>query len=98
MALKVTRVPVWVGDIPDQPGGLDRVFQRLSDAGANLQCVIARRQSEKPGRGVVFVSPLTGHRQEGAAREAGLQATTNIVTLRVEGDDSPGIGHRMTQA
>jgi hypothetical protein len=81
MALKVTKVPVWVGDINDQPGGLDAVLGRLADAGANLQCVIARRQAEKPGTGVVFVSPITGRKQEGAAREAGLTATTNIVTL-----------------
>jgi hypothetical protein len=98
MALKVTKVPVWVGDIPDQPGGLDAVFAKLADAGADLQCVIARRQSEKPGRGVVFVTPITGRKQEGAAHESGLQPTTNIVTLRVEGDDQPGFGHRMTQA
>jgi hypothetical protein len=98
MALKVIKVPVWVGGIPDQPGGLAAVLGTLADAGANLKCVVARRPSARPGTATVFVSPITGRKQEGAAREAGLTPITNVVTLRVEGDDQPGLGRRITQA
>ena len=98
MAVKVTKVQVWAGDIVDQPGGLDSVLGRLADAGANLECVISRRQPEKPGTGVVFVTPIKGKKVQAAATEAGLKTADNIVTLRVEGSDKPGVGNQMTSA
>jgi hypothetical protein len=98
MAVKITKVDVWAGDITDQPGGLDSVLGRLADAGANLECVIARRQPEKPGTGVVFVTPIKGKKAQAAAMEAGLKSTGNITTLRVEGADKPGVGNQITSA
>ena len=60
MALKVTKTDVWAVEIKDQPGGLAKVMETIAAAGANLQCVIARRRPDKPGTGVAFVSPLKG--------------------------------------
>src|SRR5690242_20758649 len=98
MALKITKVDVWAGDIQDQPGGLARVLEVLSGAGGSLDCVIARRQPEKPGTGVVFVSPVKGKLAPAAARGAGLNQASDIATLRVEGADRPGLGGRISRA
>jgi predicted amino acid-binding ACT domain protein len=74
------------------------VLEALSGGGARLQCCIARRQPDKPGTGVAFITPVSGARAQDAARGAGMAPADNIATLRVEGPDSPGIGSRLTRA
>jgi hypothetical protein len=98
MALKVTRTDVWAVEIQDQPGGLAKVMETIAAAGANLQCVIARRQPDKPGTGVVFVTPLTGEKVLAAAATVGFKETQRIATLKVEGPDRPGLGAQMAKA
>ena len=58
MDLLVERVDVWAATIQDRPGGLARVLATLREAGADLQFIVARRAPEKPGTGVVFVTPF----------------------------------------
>jgi len=41
--LLVERVDVWAATIEDRPGGLAQALATLRDAGADLQCIIARR-------------------------------------------------------
>ena len=60
MALKATRVDTWAATIKDQPGGLAAKLEALAAAKVNLEFIIARRAPEKPGTGVVFVTPITG--------------------------------------
>jgi hypothetical protein len=98
MSLKVTKTDVWAVEIQDQPGGLAKVMETIAAAGANLQCVIARRQPDKPGTGVAFVTPLAGAKVLAAAATVGFQETRRIATLKVEGPDRPGIGAKMAKA
>jgi hypothetical protein len=98
VALNVTRADVWAGSIEDRPGGLAEKLAALAEAGAQLEFVIARRASEKPGTGVVFLTPLTGAAQVRAAKKAGLEKTKSLHSLRIEGPDQPGLGAKMTQA
>ena len=98
MPLKVTKTDVWSAKIQDQPGGLAQVMEAIAGAGANLECVIARRQPNKPGAGAVFVTPLKGKRVLAAAAAAGFKASQRIATLKVEGDDRPGLGAKVAQA
>ncbi len=98
MAIEVRKVEVWAGSLVDQVGDLDRVLAALAGAGANLECVIARRQADRPGGGVVFVSPVKGKKQQAAAREAGLSPAADMGTLRVEAADKAGLGHRLLGA
>src|SRR4051812_1397434 len=97
MAMQISKVQVWAVELRDQPGGLADVLQSLASAGANLECVIARRNPDQLGSGVAFVTPIRGAKVESAARAAGLQDTP-VPTLRVVGDDSRGIGARMMRA
>ena len=98
MALKVTKADVWHGPIADQPGGLDQTLTVLADAGADLDFVVARRQDQKPGSGLVFITPITGRKVIAAAQSAGLAPAKNIATLRIEGASRPGAGRKITCA
>jgi hypothetical protein len=96
--LKVSKADVWHGEIADQPGGLDNVLGALADAGANLDCVIARRQPENPGTGIVFITPVKGRKVVAAAQGVGLSPAQNIATLRIEGPNKAGMGRKVTEA
>jgi hypothetical protein len=69
----------------------------LAQAGANLEYIYTHRLADKPGTGVLYLAPITGPLQVRAARSAGLHEASNPVVLRVEGDNSAGLGHRLTQ-
>jgi hypothetical protein len=98
MAYTIKKVSVWAGEITDRPGGLGEKLSALSNAGANLEFLVSRRAPDKPGTGVVFVTPVTGAKQKKAAQEAGLSTTDSLHSVRVEGPDRAGLGMRMTSA
>ncbi|MBM2804715.1 MAG: amino acid-binding protein [Deltaproteobacteria bacterium] len=98
MAYSVKKVDVWAGEIADRPGGLAEKIESLSNAGANLEFLIARRAADKPGTGVVFVTPIKGAKQKGAAQGTGLASTGSLHSVRVEGPDKAGLGAKMTKA
>ena len=98
MKLKVTRVDVWAASIEDRPGGLARKLEALAKARANLEFIISRRAPNHPGRGVVFVTPLTSKAQVSAAKKAGFKKSGALHSVRIEGADRPGIGAKMTRA
>ena len=97
MDLLVERVDVWAAIIPDEPGGLANVLLPLREAGADLQFIVARRAPEKPGTGVVFVTPLQGDREIMAAADAGFNVTQKLHCVRVLGPDQPGVAAELTQ-
>lgn len=97
MDLIVERVDVWAASIKDKPGGLANVLTGLADAGADLDFIIARRAPEQPGSGVVFVTPLRGDVEVRAAATLGFNVTTSLKSLRVEGDNKPGVASKLTE-
>jgi hypothetical protein len=96
MELVVERAEVWAASMKDEPGSLSRILKGLRDAGADLDFIIARRAPEKPGTGVVFVTPLRGDREIEAATELGFNATQSLHSVRVEGANKPGAGAEIT--
>jgi len=98
MALDVSRVDVWAGQMADKPGTLARKLAKLAKAGANLEFVLARRRPERRGRGVVFVAPIQGAKLAAAARKAGFRKSPRLVALRVSGTDKAGTGAAMAGA
>jgi len=95
MGLNAERVDVWAATIEDQPGGLAEKLTPLAEAGADLEFVVARRAAEKPGTGVVFVTPLQGDAQTAAAG-AGFAVADSMHSVRITGDNAPGIGAQLT--
>lgn len=98
MALKIANVNVWAATIQDRPGGLAEKLAPLSKAGVNLAFIIARRQAAKPGKGVVFVTPIQGGKQIAAAKKAGFRRARSLRSLVVRGPDRRGLGSKMTAA
>src|SRR5689334_22653541 len=98
MALRITKVEVFATEIQDQPGDMARVLGTIADSGGTVECVIARRQPDKPGTGVAFISPGKGRHGGFDANTAGLNRTDNVATLRVEGEDRAGLGAQLCRA
>jgi hypothetical protein len=96
MSYTVSRVDVWAGEIQDRPGALAAKLTALSEAGANLEFMIGRR--DQPNTGVVFVAPLKGARPTKAAKAAGLTKAETMHSVRLEGPDQRGLGARITSA
>jgi hypothetical protein len=88
---------VWVAGIEDKPGALSNKLAALAEAGVDLDFVIARRAPDKPGTGVLFVTPLRGDREIEAATELGFTATNRLHSVRVEGRNERGIAAKLTQ-
>ena len=98
MAVKISKVEVWGGDVQDRAGGLAAILESLANSGATIECCIARRLTDQLGGGTVYVSPVRGKKAQAAARAAGLQPVSDVVTLRLEGTDKRGGGAKLTRA
>ena len=98
MPYSIRKIDVWAAEIEDRPGGLAEKLETLAKAGASLEFIISRRAPDKPGKGVVFLTPVRGAKQTRAAIDAGLGTTDSLHSLRVEGPDRPGLGTKMTRA
>ena len=98
MAIVVSKVDVWSGEIEDRSGGLAEKINAVAEAGASLEFVIARRAAGKPGAGFVFMAPLRGAAQTRAAKDVGLAKDAGVHTLRLEGPNDPGFGAKITGA
>jgi hypothetical protein len=97
MAYTVNKVDMWSGAIDDRVGGLAAKLEPLANARVDLEVAIARRQPHLPGKGAVFVGPVTGAKAQKAAEAAGLTKATDLAGLRVEGPNKPGESHRLTR-
>ena len=91
----VERVDVWAAGIKDKPGALAGKLSALAEAGADLDFIVSRRCADKPGEGVVFVSPLRGDEEVQAAGEVGFAAANSLHAVRVEGENRPGGGAKL---
>ncbi len=82
----------------DKPGGAAAKLKTLAQAGAHLEYVYSQRSATKMGVGDLFVAPLHGNGELGAAKAAGMHEVGEPIVMRVEGDDKAGLGWRVTQA
>ena len=98
MDLLVEREDVWAASVDDKPGELAAKLSALTDAGADLDFIIARRAPEKPGTGVVFVTPLRGDREVRAAAAVGFAVTSSLHSVCVEGPNEPGMAAKLAKA
>ena len=89
MAVKVSKVDLWMAAIDDRAGGAAEKLEPLARAGANFEFVFTRRTPEAPGKGLMVVSPIKGTKALQAATAAGF--TKSLLGVRVEGTDKPGV-------
>ncbi len=98
MDLFVKGEDVWVTSISDDPGSLGKTLGLLSDAGANLDFIISRRAPDEPETAVVFVTPLRADHEVQAGDDAGFSVTRMTYSVRVEGENKPGIAAKLAGA
>lgn len=89
--IKAEHIDVWAASVRDEPGGLARILRGLHNAGANLDVIIARRSLEHK-RGVAYVTPLRTDKEKAAADLLGFNVTNSVHSVRIEGDNKPGLG------
>lgn len=92
MALRIHRVQVWSGNIPDKPGSAAAMLELLNCAGADLEYLMTRPHPSKPDAVILFLAPVEGPSQTEAARSAGLAPARDVAMLCVEAENRPGIG------
>ena len=95
---KITKVPVWSVELDDRAGSLSEKLNGLAGAKADLKFVLARRKPDAPGKGILFVAPVSGKKLEEAARSAGFSLAGDVVGVRVEGTNKAGLGYRLAHA
>lgn len=98
MALEVKKVDVYSAEIEDRPGALAEKLAPLAEAKVDLAFAIARRKPDSPGKGVVYLGPITTAKGKKAAQTAGLAPATELAALRIEGPNKPGALHAVTKA
>jgi hypothetical protein len=98
MALEVKKVDVYSAEIEDRPGALAEKLAPLAEAKVDLAFAIARRKPDSPGKGVVYLGPITTAKGKKAAQAAGLAPATELAALRIEGPNKPGALHAVTKA
>ena len=96
MAYTVSKAEVWVADIRNRAGTLARTLEAMTNAGAQLEFMIARKLNEDTSR--VFLAPIKSPKQKKAARDAGLSPASNLHSIRIEGPDRSGLGAEITRA
>src|ERR1700694_3857391 len=98
MAVSVKKAILWSREVEgNQPGMLANTLQPLSEAGADLQVVMAYRYPGGENKAAIELHPISGKKSVAAAQTAGL-APSSISTLLVEGDNRPGLGHAIAEA
>ena len=96
MKYRITKEYVWVGQIPDHPGALAEKLRALSAGGLNLELILSRR--DKPGSGLMFISPLRTLEEVETAEKAGLSTKNSFRIIRIKGPNTVGLGARITAA
>ncbi len=97
MAVTVKKAVLWRKEVENRPGMLASTLQPLSEAGADLQVVMAYRYPGAENKGAIELYPVTGRKVTAAAHAAGL-APSSIPILLVEGDNRAGLGHAIAKA
>lgn len=94
MKYRITKEHVWIGTLEDRAGALAEKLAALSDGGLDLELIIARR--DWSGTGMLFVSPLRTLDELDVAAKAGLSKDSTVMTVRIEGPNTKGLGARIT--
>ena len=97
MAVIVKKAVLWRKEIANRPGMLANTLEPLSDAGADLQVVMAYRYPGASDTAAIELHPVSGRKSIAAAKTAGL-ALSPIPALLVQGDNRQGLGHALAKA
>lgn len=97
MAVTVKDISLWRKEVENKPGVLTQTLEPLAKAGANLKVVMGYRYPGDETKAAIELYSIAGRKSAAAAQAAGLTPSF-IPTLLVQGDDKPGLAHRIARA
>ena len=97
MPVTVKRISLWRKEAENKTGLLAETLEPLAKAGSDLGVVMGYRLPGNEARAAIELYPVSGKKVAAAATGTGL-AASGIPTLLVEGDNKPGLAHKVTQA
>jgi hypothetical protein len=97
MSVTVKKIVLWRRELENRPGSLANSLKPLAHSGINLQILVGYA-GHSDRKGAMEIYPIIDAKAEDAAKEAGLQPMSDVQCLLVEGEDSPGLAHRITEA
>lgn len=96
MTVTVKSISLWRKEAENKIGLLAQTLEPLAKAGADLGVVMGYRLPGDGAKAVIEVYPVSGKKVTEAATETGL-AGSSIPTLLVEGNNNPGLAHKIAQ-
>src|SRR5229473_2275474 len=78
MAVSVKKAILWRGEVDNHPGMLANTLQALSEAGADLQVVMAYRYPGGENKAAIELYPVSGKKAAAAAQTAGLAPLVHL--------------------
>ena len=97
MPVTVKNISLWRTETENKTGLLALTLEPLAKAGADLNVVMGYRLPGNESKAAIEIYPVAGKKVTAAATETGLVASA-IPTLLVEGDNKPGMAHKIAQA
>ncbi len=97
MSLTVKKAVLWRKEVDNQVGTLAHTLEPLTKVGADLRVLMAYRYPGNEAKAMIELYPVAGKKLAAAAEQAGLSASS-IPTLLIEGDNKPGLAHKIAQA
>jgi hypothetical protein len=92
----VKSISLWRKEAENKKGLLAQTLEPLAKAGADLSVVMGYRLPGNDAKAAIEIYPVSGKKVTAAAAGAGLSASA-IPTLLVEGDNKPGLAHKIAQ-
>jgi hypothetical protein len=96
MPVTVKSISLWRKEAENKTGLLAQTLEPLAKAGADLGVVMGYRLPGNEAKAAIEIYPVSGKKVTAAATGTGLAASA-IPTLLVEGDNKPGLAHKITQ-
>jgi hypothetical protein len=97
MAVTVKSISLWRKEAENKTGLLAQTLEPLAKAGADLSVVMGYRLPGNEAKAAIEIYPVSGRKMTAAATGIGLTDAA-IPTILVEGDNKPGLAHKITQS
>ena len=97
MAVTVKSISLWRKEAENKTGLLAQTLEPLAKAGADLSFVMGYRLPGDEAKAAIEIYPVSGRKMTAAATGVGLTDAA-IPTLLVEGDNKPGLAHKITHS
>jgi hypothetical protein len=98
VGISVKKGLLWRGEVENEPGAFAGALEPFAQNSTNLQIVVGYSSSKPGGKGTVEIYPVDDEKSKKAATVSGLSVASESSCLIVEGDDQPGIIHKIARA